>query len=166
MGGGEGLAGGSLAAQALALAATLAACFAAAWVASTFTTPAVRGGWYAGLAKPAWTPPPRVFGPVWSLLYLSMGVAAWLVWRERGLQSAPLALFALQLALNALWSAVFFGARRPGLAFAEIVLLWGAVLATAVSFRPASSAAALLLLPYLLWVTFAAALNFSVWRKN
>lgn len=131
------------------------------------TTPSI-GGWYATLAKPAWTPPNWVFGPVWSLLYLAMAVAAWLVWRQVGFPRAASALnlFGVQLVLNVCWSAIFFGAHRPGLAFAEIVVLWLAILATMVAFRSLSRPAAWLLAPYLAWVAFAATLNFSIWRLN
>ena len=151
----------------IGLVVTILICFGAAWLGSRFTAPSI-GGWYATLRKPAWTPPNWVFGPVWSLLYLSMAVAVWLVWRKAGISGERLALelFALQLFLNVAWSAIFFGAHRPGVAFAEIVLLWLMILATIVSFRPVSRAAAWLLVPYLLWVAFAAALNYSIWRLN
>lgn len=142
-------------------------CFGVAWAASQFITPEI-GGWYARLRKPAWTPPNWLFGPVWTALYLSMGVAAWLVWRGRGWAGArlPLSLFAAQLALNGLWSIIFFGLHRTGAAFAEIILLWCAIAATLASFRRASPPAAALMLPYLLWVTYAAALNLAIWRMN
>jgi tryptophan-rich sensory protein len=126
------------------------------------------GRWYADLAKPSWTPPGWVFGPVWTALYASMGVAAWLVWRRTGLAGAPLAftLFALQLVLNAAWSWLFFGLQRPDLAFADIVVLWAAILGTLLLFYRSVPAAGLVLLPYLLWVGFAAALNLQIWRLN
>ena len=145
----------------------VAVCFGVAGVASLFTSPEI-GGWYAQLRKPAWTPPNWLFGPVWTALYLSMAVAAWLVWRGRGFAAArlPLSLFASQLALNGLWSILFFGLHRAGAAFAEILLLWCAIAAALVSFRRVSPPAGALMLPYLLWVTYAAALNFSVWRMN
>jgi benzodiazapine receptor len=153
--------------HAIGLVVLIAICFGAAGLGSLFTTPSV-GGWYGTLRKPAWTPPNWVFGPVWSLLYLSMAIAAWLVWCRAGISGArlPLALFALQLALNVSWSAIFFSAHMPGLAFAEIVLLWLMILATIVSFWPVSRTAGWLMLPYLLWVAFAAALNYSIWRLN
>jgi tryptophan-rich sensory protein len=124
--------------------------------------------WYAGLAKPSWTPPSWLFGPVWTALYAMMAVAGWQVWRCRGLAGAKAAmlLFFVQLALNAAWSWLFFGFRMPGAAFAEIVLLWSAILATTVQFWRASPLAAILFMPYLLWVSFAAALNYSIWRMN
>lgn len=124
--------------------------------------------WYAGLAKPSWNPPGWVFGPVWTLLYILMAVAAWLVWRERGVRPVrgALALYAVQLVLNGLWSPLFFGLRSPGAALAEIVPLWGSVLATLITFRRIRPAAGALFVPYLLWVTFATALNFAVWQMN
>jgi tryptophan-rich sensory protein len=155
------------ASQWIGLACAVAACFAAAGIASHYTTPAIPV-WYASLRKPAWNPPAWVFGPVWTLLYLMMAVAVWLVWRERGFAGAPLALalFAVQLVLNALWSIVFFGWRRPGLALVEIHLLWAAIFATMLSFWRISPPAAWLIWPYLLWVTFAGFLNLAIWRLN
>ena len=107
-----------------------------------------------------------MFGPVWTVLYLMMAVAAWLVWRKGGwrAQRGPLALYLLQLALNALWTPVFFGLRNPGLALAVIILLGAGIVLTGRAFRPVSRAASWLLVPYLVWVVFAAALNFSIWR--
>jgi translocator protein len=153
--------------QTIGLVVSMAVCFGAAGIGSMLTTPSI-GGWYATLAQPAWAPPNWVFGPVWSLLYLAMAIAAWLVWRRVGFPRAASALnlFAIQLVLNVCWSAIFFGLHRPGLAFAEILLLWLAILTTMVAFRSFSRAAAWLLAPYLLWVAFAAMLNFSIWRLN
>lgn len=125
--------------------------------------------WYPALVKPSFNPPAWVFGPVWTLLYLLMGIAAFLVWR-RGWDSGPvrtaLTLFLLQLILNGLWSILFFGMRSPGLAFAEIMLLWLAILATVVLFWRVTSVGGILLLPYAAWVTFAAVLNGSIWILN
>jgi translocator protein len=152
----------------LALGISIATCFAAAGIGSLFTDPEM-GGWYARLSKPSWTPPNWLFGPVWSTLYLMMAVAAWLVWRERGLAGAavlPLALFAAQLVFNALWSILFFGMHRIGFALADIMLLWGAILATILAFWRISPGASLLMLPYLIWVTYASALNYSIWKMN
>jgi len=142
-------------------------CFGAAFLGSIFTTPSIPT-WYASLAKPSWTPPDWVFGPVWSALYLMMALAAWLVWRRDGLATAamPITLFMVQLALNATWSIVFFGLHMPGLAFAEIVILWFAILATAIAFWRSTPPAGYLLVPYLIWVTFAAGLNWALWRMN
>ena len=141
--------------------------FAAGAIGSLFTGRAIPG-WYAGLVKPSWNPPNWLFGPVWSALYLLMGISAWLVWRRAGLSGAalPLGLFALQLCLNAAWSIIFFGLHAPGAALVDIVLLWAAILATVLAFRPVVPVASLLLLPYLLWVTFAGFLNFALWRLN
>ena len=143
------------------------ACFAAAMIGGAVTTPKIDN-WYATLAKPSWNPPNWVFGPVWSALYLSMAIAAWLVWRQAGISGAklPLALFAIQLALNVLWSCLFFGLESPGLAFFELLLLWAAIAATMVTFWQRSMIAGILFLPYLTWVTFAGVLNFTVWRLN
>ena len=121
--------------------------------------------WYPALIKPAWAPPAWIFGPVWTLLYLAMGVAAWGVWRRRG-WSPPLALWLVQLTLNAAWTPIFFGLRETGWAFAEIVLLWLAIAATLIAFAKVARWSAWLLAPYLAWVTFAAALNFAIWRLN
>jgi len=123
---------------------------------------------YDALRKPPATPPPAVFGPAWTVLYLLMGIAAWLVWRE-GLnhQTAfALGLFAAQLALNFAWSLIFFGQHRIGAALLEIALLWLVILATIVAFWAVRPAAGALLLPYLGWVTFAAYLNAGIWRLN
>ncbi|MBN1825215.1 MAG: tryptophan-rich sensory protein [Candidatus Eisenbacteria bacterium] len=141
-----------------------AAVFSAAAVGSIW----MPGEWYASIAKPAWTPPNALFGPVWTALYAMMAVAAWLVWRERGWRrgAAPLGLFGLQLLLNAAWTGLFFGLRRPDAAFVEIVLLWISIAATALLFRRVRSLAAVLLLPYLAWVGFAAALNLAIWVLN
>ncbi|MFO7903477.1 MAG: TspO/MBR family protein [Planctomycetota bacterium] len=142
-------------------------CFAAAGIGSAVTTPQIDG-WYANLAKPSWNPPNWIFAPVWTALYLAMAVAAWLVWRQDGIAGAkvPLALFGIQLALNTLWSCIFFGLENPGLAFAEVLLLWAAIAVAMVTFWSRSKVAGALFVPYLAWVTFAALLNFTVWRLN
>ena len=149
----------------LGLAGWLALTFAATAVAGRVTT---TGAWYDALRKPSFNPPSWVFGPVWTALYIMMAVAAWLVWRERGLGGArgPLALWGVQLVLNVGWSILFFGARRPDLAFIEIVFLWAAIVATLLAFRRVRPAAGWLLVPYLAWVSFAALLNFTLWRLN
>jgi tryptophan-rich sensory protein len=133
---------------------------------------ATAGGvqtWYPTLVKPPFNPPAWVFGPVWTVLYLMMGFAAFLVWHkgeDQGLVRLGLALFVAQLALNGLWSVIFFGMRLPGYAFAEILLLWIAIAATMVSFWRTIPAAGLLLMPYLAWVSFATVLNGSIWFLN
>jgi tryptophan-rich sensory protein len=123
---------------------------------------------YAELERPTWAPPAGVFGPVWTVLYALMGIAAWLVWRAREVlgASAALRLFLVQLVANALWSWLFFAWRLGAWAFVEVVLLWCLVAATTVSFWRIRKAAGALLVPYLAWVTFAAALTFAVWRRN
>jgi benzodiazapine receptor len=124
--------------------------------------------WYPTLAKPSFNPPSWVFGPVWTALYILMAVAAWRVWRaaDRDTARGPLAVFALQLALNLGWSVAFFGLQKIGLAVLVIVALDLAVLSTAVLFRRIDAAAALLLVPYLAWIAFATALNIAIWRLN
>lgn len=153
--------------QALGLLVWVMLCLAAGGLGGLVTTPAIPT-WYAQLEKPTWTPPDWLFGPAWTTLYLLMAVAAWLVWRRGGFaaQRRPLTIFLVQLVLNAAWSFLFFGLRNPGLALAEIVVLWAAIVATLLAFRRVSTVAALLLVPYLLWVTFATALNFEIWRLN
>jgi benzodiazapine receptor len=142
-------------------------CFSVAAVGSMATARSV-GTWYADIRKPAWSPPNWLFGPVWTLLYASMAVAAWLVWIRVGGSGAPIAfaLFALQLGLNALWSWLFFGLQNPGAALIEIGLLWTSILFTLVAFGRIVPAAGWVMLPYLGWVTFAAALNAAIWRLN
>lgn len=125
--------------------------------------------WYPSLTKPLFNPPSWVFGPVWTLLYIMMGVAAYLVWQkgwENEIVRVALALYLVQLILNGLWSILFFGMQSPGLAFAEIILLWLAIAATIVWFWRVSPAAGILLLPYEAWVSFAALLNGSLWILN
>lgn len=146
------------------------------WLILTFSAAAAgavasaeAGAFYQQLARPDWAPPAWLFAPVWSVLYVLIGVAAWLVWRAHGFYAArsALSLFMLQLIVNALWTWLFFVWRLGGLAFAEVLLLWGLIVATVVSFfRLRARAAGLLLLPYLVWVTFASALTFSTWRLN
>jgi benzodiazapine receptor len=150
--------------QIVALIAWLSLCFATAWIGSTF----VPGEWYVQLKKPPWTPPGYLFGPVWTLLYTMMGLAAWLVWKRAGFSGARLALtiFVVQLVLNGMWSWIFFGMHKVGLAFAEILLLWVMILATIFAFWRQYTLAGAFLIPYLAWVSFAAALNFSIWWMN
>jgi len=143
-------------------------CQAAGGIGGLFTATSV-GTWYAALRKPPYNPPGWIFGPVWTVLYALMGVAAWLVVR-RGWDSvavkAALAAFVAQLVLNMLWSAVFFGMRSPGIAFIELLGLWVAILVTIRLFWRVSPTAGALLVPYVLWVSFAAVLNYSIWRLN
>ncbi len=142
-------------------------CFTSAGLGAAATATSVNG-WYQTLTKPSWNPPDWLFGPVWTVLYFLMAVAAWLVWRRHGWQSARSALnwFGIQLALNMLWSFLFFGMQRPELAFVEIVVLWISIVATCVAFHAKSTTAALLLVPYLAWTSFAVILNFTIGRLN
>ena len=121
---------------------------------------------YAQLNKPSWAPPAGVFGPVWTVLYALMGVAAWLVWRSPGPKRAALTLFGAQLAANALWSWLFFAWHRGALAAVEILVLLALIVAMIVAFCRISRLAALLMVPYLLWVSFASVLTWAVWRSN
>lgn len=148
----------------MVLAGFVLLCFAAAAMGSALTNLSVKT-WYPTLRKPSFSPPNWAFAPVWTALYLMMAIAAWLVWLQAGWPAA-LTLFFAQLALNVVWSGLFFGMRSPGAAMGEIVLLWFAILLTTIAFAPISTAAAALMLPYLLWVAFAAVLNFSIWRRN
>ena len=145
----------------------VAICFAAAAAGGWFTNSSVKT-WYPGLLKPAGTPPSWVFGPVWTFLYLLMGTAAWLVWQQRLVLNIrlPLVLFFGQLVLNAAWSYIFFGLRRPGLALVEICILLLAIILTTLSFAGHSRYASWLMLPYLVWVAYATYLNLGFWRLN
>lgn len=147
----------------------------AAWLLVTFVAAAL-GAWasqdapafYAQMNKPAWAPPAGVFGPAWTVLYLLMAIAAWLVWRVRGFRTAPrtLGLYLAQLAANALWSWLFFGWHLGAAAFVEVVVLWALIVATIAAFWKVKKLAAVLLLPYLAWVTFASALTYACWTRN
>jgi len=143
-------------------------CQVAGLIGSVFTTPSIET-WYAALEKPAFTPPDWLFAPAWITLYLLMGIAASLVWK-RGLDSrrnrVALLVFLVQLVLNVVWSVVFFGLESPLAGVVVIVLLWVAILATILKFFPISRLAGVLLLPYLAWVSFAAALNISIFVLN
>ena len=162
-------------------------------IGSVFTMSAIQSDWYAALAKPAFNPPAWVFGPVWAVLYFLMGVSAWLVWKgmdyrlrgndnrgsvdgrkndevgkreseEYRKSKIALIIFDIQLVLNVFWSVIFFGLRNPGGAFVEIIFLWLAIIATIILFAKISRPAAWLLIPYIMWVSFAGYLNFSIWQ--
>ena len=146
-----------------------------AWLAVSFLAAAVgaaasvrAGSFYTQLVRPDWAPPPELFGPVWTVLYALMGIAAWLVWRVGGFRAArtALTLFLLQLAVNALWSWLFFAWHQGALAFADIVLLCVLVAATLIAFWRIRALAGALLIPYLAWVSFAGVLNYRVWQLN
>jgi tryptophan-rich sensory protein len=144
----------------------LAVCFVVAAVGASASLQA--GAFYAELVRPAWAPPAALFGPVWTLLYAMMGVSAWLIWqcREHRLAHVALAVFVVQLVLNALWSWLFFGWRLGALSFLDIVVLWVLIAVTIVLFYRIRPLAGFLLVPYLAWVSFASALNFAIWQLN
>jgi tryptophan-rich sensory protein len=137
-------------------------------VGSFFTTSAIPS-WYSEIIKPVLNPPGWIFGPVWTALYILMGIAAYLVWKngwEKSDVRTALGVFGIQLILNATWSIIFFGLQNPGAAFIEILSLWLTILATIIAFSKISRQAAWLLAPYIVWVTFAAYLNYSIWFLN
>lgn len=153
-------------------------CELAGLVGSLFTTPAIGSNWYAGLVKPTWMPPPWLFAPIWILLFALMGISLYLVWHRQALIRAngfmarvgtgkwSVGLFFLQFALNIFWSIIFFGLHNQAVAFVEIIFLWLAILATIIVFSKISKAAAWLLAPYILWVSFAGFLNYSIWQLS
>ena len=145
----------------LTLLPFIAACFVVALSGAVFRP----GAWYEGLAKPRWRPPNWLFGPAWTVLYICIAVSGWLAWRKAGWGPA-MAVYGVQLLLNAGWSGVCFGLRRLDWAFGELVLLWLSIALTIAMFAPVSTAAALLLAPYLAWVTFAGLLNLTLWQMN
>jgi len=154
----------SFSSQLIGLAGWLLAAFAAGAVGAVASVDAAS--FYAQLSKPSWAPPAWVFGPVWSALYAMMGVSAWLVWRSPGSRVLALGLFGAQLAANALWSWMFFAWHRGALAAVEVLVLLALIVATAVAFWRTSRLAALLLVPYLFWVSFASVLTWTLWRTN
>ena len=144
-----------------------------AWIALVFSASLTGAfvsthGWYEELIKPSWNPPNWIFGPVWTVLYILMAVAAWRIWRLGGWgrQRSALTLFMIQWALNALWTPLFFGLHLLGYAFAEILILWLFIVLTIRAFWCVDRIAGALLIPYAAWVTFAAVLNFTLWRLN
>jgi len=145
------------------------------WLLLTFVAGAVGAiassdapEFYLQLQRPDWAPPARLFGPVWSTLYFLMAIAVWLVWRERRLHAGilPYALYVAQLAVNALWSWLFFAWHQGQLAFIEVLVLWALIVATMCSFRTIKPLATWLFVPYLAWVSFAAALTYATWQLN
>ena len=153
-------------AEIIGLFAWLGVCFAAATLGGLASVQAES--FYSDLVQPAWAPPPWLFGPVWTVLYTMIGVAAWLIWRKGGFAThrVALSLFLLQLAVNALWTWMFFAWLLGALAFVNIIVMWGVIAATLALFWRANKLAGALLAPYLAWVTFAGALNFSLWQLN
>ncbi len=152
--------------KAAVLAGFILVCLGAGAVGSVFTASSVAD-WYPALNKPALTPPSWVFGPAWSVLYMTMAVAAWLVWLSgHSRRRRALIVFGVQLFLNLMWSVIFFGLRAPGAALIELVVLWGLIVVTILEFRKIRPPAAILLIPYFLWVTFAGFLNYGLWKLN
>jgi benzodiazapine receptor len=153
--------------SALVLVGFLAVCFAVAGLGGWATASSVQS-WYPTLRKPSFSPPDWLFGPVWTALYTMMAVAAFLVWRQAGLNGGRLALglFAVQLLVNLAWSPVFFGLRQILAGFIVIIVLWVAIAATTIAFSRHSVVAVMLMIPYLLWVTFAGVLNGALWWLN
>jgi translocator protein len=150
------------------LLASVIICQMAGIIGSIFTTPAIPT-WYANINKPTFRPPNWVFAPVWTTLFLLMGIALFLIW-EKGLKRKDVkiafSVFIFHLLLNTLWSILFFGLKSPFAAFIEIIFLWIAILTSIILFFRISRIAAYLLIPYILWVSFASVLNFSIWRLN
>ena len=148
----------------MTLVVFIVVCLAAGFIGSQFPP----GDWYKALEKPSWNPPSFLFAPVWTILYILMGIAAWIVWTRggKGKRLVPMTIFGVQLAVNALWSYLFFGINRPALAFIDIVVMWVLICATILLFWKTRKSAGLLLIPYLAWVSFATALNFQLWRLN
>ncbi|PWN08052.1 TspO/MBR family protein [Rhodohalobacter mucosus] len=146
----------------------IALCYMVAWTGAQVSPGMASPEWYDSLAKPAWNPPAWLFGPVWTLLYTLMGISAWLVWKDHGFKSAKtaLSLFLVQLALNGLWSQIFFGMQETGWAFFEILILLTAIIATTWLFFEKNRLAGWLMTPYIAWVTFATALNGAIWMMN
>lgn len=148
------------------LVISIAVCELAGIIGSVFTVSEIPT-WFATLAKPSWNPPGWLFGPVWVTLYALMGISLWLIWKSSSKEKGrAMWLFAIQLVLNALWTPVFFGAHSLGNALAVIVLLWAAIVLTITVFKRISRPAAWLLVPYILWVSFAAYLNYTIWMLN
>jgi benzodiazapine receptor len=152
----------------LILFTSIIICQLAGFIGSVFTTPAIPN-WFANINKPSFNPPNWVFAPVWTTLYLLMGIALFLIWRK-GLNKKDVkiavSVFAFQLVLNSLWSFLFFGLQSPLAAFIEIIFLWAAILVSIILFFRISKIAGCLLIPYILWVSFASVLNFAIWQLN
>ena len=151
----------------IALIVSFIACMGAATVGALLTARAIKE-WYRGLKKPSWNPPDWAFGPVWTILYILMAISAWLVWEDGSPDERllPLSIFGIQLALNVAWSGIFFYKRKLLGGLVEVLVLWTAILVTILSFWGVSNTAALLLLPYIAWVSIASYLNYTVWRLN
>ena len=147
---------------------SIVACEFAGIIGGIFTSRSIPT-WYKKLKKPSFNPPNWIFGPVWTTLYLLMGISLYIIWNSGTndpIKIIAMALFGVQLILNVIWSILFFGMRKPSYAFIEIIFMWIAILATIIIFYPISSLAAILLVPYLLWVSFASILNYYIWKLN
>lgn len=146
----------------------LAICYLAAWIGAQVSPGIGPSDWYQSIQKPSWNPPNWIFGPVWSFLYTTMGIAAWMVWREHGWNNAGKALtfFLIQLGLNTGWSWVFFGVQAPGWALIHIIVLLSAIVYTTIFFFDKSKISGYLMIPYILWVSFATVLNGAIWWLN
>lgn len=150
--------------KALKLVISIAVCQIAGIIGSIFTAPAINT-WYASLAKPEIVPPNWIFAPAWTILFLLMGISLYIVW-NKGINKKQTTAFSIQLELNIAWSAIFFGLKNPLLALIEIILLWIAILATIILFKKTSKTAAILLLPYIAWTSYAMLLNYQIWMLN
>lgn len=150
------------------LAISIAIPVAIGATAGFFTVTGVES-WYQTIQKPSWNPPSWVFGPVWTTLYIMLGIALFLVWKSGAndsLKRTAIRLFAVQLVLNFFWSFIFFDQQQPGWALAEIIVMWFAILFTIFAFAKVSKTAAWLLVPYISWVSFATILNYTIWKLN
>lgn len=145
---------------------SIVVCELAGGIGSIFNIKAIPK-WYRKIKRPSFNPPNWIFGPVWTTLYLLIGISFYFVWNSNvSGKEIAIILFVVQLVLNILWSGIFFGLRKPGYAFIEIILLWASILAMIIFFYPISNVASYLLIPYFLWVSFASVLNFSIWFLN
>ncbi len=153
----------------LKLIISILICQFAGFLGSFFTTPKIAT-WYQGVTKPSFNPPNYLFGPVWTILFILMGISLYIIWtskfKDRAYKKEVIIIFAIQLILNILWSILFFGLESPMFAFFEIMILWISIFATIIGFYKISRIASLILIPYILWVSFASVLNFFIWKLN
>lgn len=143
-------------------------CLAVGGISGYFTSTEIPT-WYSTINKPSFNPPNWIFGPVWTTLYILMGISFWLIWKSdvsTEVKNKAMLFFAIQLVLNFFWSIIFFSFHQTGFAFIEIIVMWIFILLSILSFYPISKTAAYLLIPYLLWVSFASVLNFAIWKLN
>ncbi len=152
----------------LKLFISIIVCLAVGGISGYLTTSEITT-WYATLQKPSFNPPNYLFGPVWTILYIMMAISFWLIWKSDAsetLKNKAILLFGIQLILNFFWSIIFFSLHQLGFALAEIIAMWVFILLSILAFYPISKPAAIMLIPYLCWVSFASILNFSIWRLN